>query len=57
MPDLGQIDREQGVALMAPLDASNRHFSRGAVVPAAAGFAPGRAWSTEFEMRSPRYTT
>ena len=42
---------------MAALDACNRRFGRGAVVPAAAGFAPARAWSTKFEMRSPRYTT
>ena len=57
MPGLGQIGREQGAALMAALDACNRRFGRGAVVPAAAGFAPARAWSTKFEMRSPRYTT
>ena len=42
---------------MAALDACNRRFGRGAVVPAAAGFTPARAWSTKFEMRSPRYTT
>ncbi|CAA2155801.1 DNA polymerase IV [Methylobacterium brachiatum] len=57
MPGLGQLDREQGAALMAALDACNRRFGRGAVVPAAAGFAPARGWSTKFEMRSPRYTT
>ena len=57
MPGFGQIDREQGVALMAALDACTRRFGRGAVVPAAAGFAPARKWSTKFEMRSPRYTT
>ncbi|SFM30623.1 Y-family DNA polymerase [Methylobacterium pseudosasicola] len=57
MPGLGQIDREQGAALMAALDACNRRFGRGAVVPAAAGFASSRGWSTKFEMRSPRYTT
>ncbi|GJE74946.1 hypothetical protein BGCPKDLD_1520 [Methylorubrum suomiense] len=42
---------------MAALDASNGRFGRGAVVPASAGFAPRRDWSTKFEMRSPRYTT
>jgi DNA polymerase V len=57
LPGLGQIDREQGAALMAALDACNRRFGRGAVVPGAAGFAPRRDWSTKFEMRSPRYTT
>lgn len=57
MPGLGQIDRERGAALMAALDACNRRFGRGALVPAAAGFATKRDWSTRFEMRSPRYTT
>lgn len=57
MPGLGQLDREQGAALMAALDACNRRFGRGTMVPAAAGFAPSRGWSTKFEMRSPRYTT
>ena len=42
---------------MEALDACNRRFGRGAVVPGAAGFAPKRSWSTKFEMRSPRYTT
>ena len=57
MPGLGQLDREMGAALMQALDACNRRFGRGAVVPGAAGFAPKREWSTKFEMRSPRYTT
>ncbi|MCJ2039014.1 Y-family DNA polymerase [Methylobacterium sp. J-059] len=57
MPGLGQLDREMGAALMEALDACNRRFGRGAVVPGAAGFAPKREWSTKFEMRSPRYTT
>jgi DNA polymerase V len=57
IPGLGQLDREQGAALMAALDACNARFGRGAVVPAAAGFARERVWSTKFEMRSPRYTT
>ena len=56
-PGLGQLDREHGAALMQALDACNRRFGRGAVVPGTAGFAPKRAWSTKFEMRSPRYTT
>lgn len=56
-PGLGQLDREHGAALMAALDACNRRFGRGAVVPGSAGFARKREWSTKFEMRSPRYTT
>ncbi|KQP72436.1 Y-family DNA polymerase [Methylobacterium sp. Leaf112] len=57
MPGLGQLDREMGAALMEALDACNRRFGRGAVVPGAVGFAPKRSWSTKFKMRSPRYTT
>jgi len=57
LPGLGQFDRERGAALMTALDECTRRFGRGAVVPGAAGFAPARAWSTKFEMRSPRYTT
>ena len=57
LPGFGQLDREHGVALMAALDACNRRFGRGAVVPATAGLAEKRDWSTKFEMRSPRYTT
>ena len=57
MPGLGQLDREMGAALMEALDACNRRFGHGAVVPGAAGFVPKREWSTKFEMRSPRYTT
>lgn len=57
IPGLGQFDREHGAALMSALDACNIRFGRGTVVPAAAGFAPARGWSTKFEMRSPRYTT
>ena len=56
-PGLGQLDREHGAALMGALDACNRRFGRGAVVPGSAGFATRREWSTKFEMRSPRYTT
>ena len=55
---IGQLDREQGSALMAALDACNARFGRGAVVPARAGLERARAgWSTKFEMRTPRYTT
>ena len=54
---IGAFDREQSAALMKALDACNRRWGRGAVVPASAGFAPRRNWSTKFEMRSPRFTT
>ena len=54
---IGGLDRERGGALLEALDACNRRWGRGAVVPASAGFAPRRTWSTKFEMRSPRYTT
>ncbi|MGU3326650.1 DUF4113 domain-containing protein [Methylobacterium mesophilicum] len=42
---------------MATLDACNRRFGRGAVVPAAAGLATKRGWSTKFWMRPPQYST
>jgi DNA polymerase V len=51
------LDRERGVRLMAALDACNRRFGRGTVVPAVAGMPESRGWQTRFEMRSPRYTT
>ncbi|WP_019905868.1 Y-family DNA polymerase [Methylobacterium sp. 77] len=51
------LDRERGGALMDALDACNRRWGRGAVVPGTAGFGPQRTWSTRFDMRSPRYTT
>lgn len=35
------------------MDACNEHWGRGSVVPAVAGFALRRRWSTTFEMRSP----
>lgn len=55
-PGLEQLDCEHGATVMQALDACNRNFGRGAVVPCAGGFAPKREWSTKFEMRSPRYT-
>ena len=54
---IGGFDREGGEALMTALDACNRRWGRGAVVPANSGFVARRSWSTKFEMRSPRYTT
>jgi DNA polymerase V len=57
LPGLGRLDRERGGALMRAMDDCNRRFGRGAVVPASAGLAKARNWSTKFEMRSPSYTT
>ena len=51
------LDRERSARLMGALDAVNARWGRGTLVPAAAGLARERAWSTKFEMRSPRYTT
>ncbi|GJE47005.1 Protein UmuC [Methylobacterium tardum] len=56
-PSMGQLDRENATALMAALDACNRRYGRGTVVPATAGVVQKREWATKFEMRSPRYTT
>ena len=42
---------------MSAMDACNKRWGRGSVVPAVTGFAPRRKWSTKFQMRSPRYTT
>ncbi|ACL55593.1 DUF4113 domain-containing protein [Methylobacterium nodulans] len=53
----GALDRERGGPLMAAMDACNRRFGRGTVVPARAGLERKRTWATKFEMRSPRYTT
>ena len=51
------MDRENATALMAALDACDRRYGRGTVVPATAGVVEKREWATKFEMRSPRYTT
>ncbi|ACL58828.1 DUF4113 domain-containing protein [Methylobacterium nodulans] len=53
----GSLDRERGGALMAAMDACNRRFGRGTVVPARAGLEAKRRWATKFELRTPRYTT
>ncbi|WP_238178621.1 DUF4113 domain-containing protein [Methylobacterium dankookense] len=42
---------------MALIDACNAHLVRGAVVPARSSIADQRAWSTKFEIRTPRQTT
>lgn len=54
---IGALDRERSGPLMAAMDACNARFGRGTVVPARAGLVERRAWSTKFEMRTPRYTT
>jgi DNA polymerase V len=55
---IGQLDRARSGPLMAAIDACNARFGRGSVVPARAGLAQQRrAWTTKFEMRTPRYTT
>ena len=54
---IDQFDRERSGPLMEAIDACNARFGRGAVVPARAGVVDKRAWSTKFEMRTPRYTT
>lgn len=55
---IGGLDREHSGRLMAALDACNAKFGRGTVFPAAAGVERQRkAWTTKFEMQSPRYTT
>jgi len=54
-PLFAGINRERSARLMGALDAVNARFGPGTLVPAAAGLK--RAWSTKFEMRSPRYTT
>ena len=51
------FDRERSAALMGAMDACNRRFGRGTVVPAAANVERRRSWSTKFKMRTPRYTT
>lgn len=55
---IGRLDRERSGPLMAAMDACNRRWGRGSVVPGTAGVATARKdWTTKFEMRSPRYTT
>jgi len=51
------MDHEKAAKVMAAMDAANRRWGRATVVPAAVGFSSKSAFSTKFEMRSPRYTT
>ncbi|SFD30791.1 DNA polymerase V [Bosea sp. CRIB-10] len=55
---IGSLDRDKASRLMAALDACNARHGRGTVFSASAGIArQQKAWTTRFDMRSPRYTT
>ncbi|MER2251750.1 DUF4113 domain-containing protein [Methylorubrum podarium] len=55
---IGRLDRECAGRLMGAIDICDARFGRGSVLPARAGLErQRRAWTTEFEMRTPRYTT
>ena len=55
---IGRLDRERAGRLMGAMDVCNGRFGHGSVVPARVGLAhQRRAWTTKFEMRTPRYTT
>lgn len=55
---IGRLDRDRAGRLMGAMDACNARFGRGSVVPTRAGLAQQRrAWTTKFEMHTPRYTT
>nr|WP_314260771.1 Y-family DNA polymerase [uncultured Devosia sp.] len=51
------MDHEKAAKVMAAVDLANKRWGRATVVPAALGIANKAAFSTKFEMRSPRYTT
>jgi DNA polymerase V len=51
------LDHERAAKAMAAMDEANRRWGRGTVVPAAVGIASKSAFTTKFEIRSPRYTT
>lgn len=51
------LDHERAAKVMAAMDEANRRWGRATVVPAAVGIASKSAFTTKFEMRSPRYTT
>jgi DNA polymerase V len=50
--DSRAVNRKRRAMLFA-----NRRWGRATVVPAAVGIAAKSAFTTKFEMRSPRYTT
>ncbi|WEK03366.1 MAG: Y-family DNA polymerase [Candidatus Devosia phytovorans] len=52
-----QLNHEKAAKVMAAMDEANRRWGRATVVPAAVGIAAKSAFTTKFEMRSPRYTT
>ena len=51
------LDHEKAAKVMAAMDEANRRWGRATVVPAAVGSASKGAFTTKFEMRSPRFTT
>jgi DNA polymerase V len=51
------LDHDRAAKLMAAMDEANRRWGRATVVPAAVGIASRSAFTTKFDMRSPRYTT
>lgn len=51
------LDHERAAKVMAAMDEANRRWGRATVVPAAVGIASSSAFTTKFEMRSPRFTT
>jgi DNA polymerase V len=51
------LDHDRAAKVMAAMDEANRRWGRATVVPAAVGIASTSAFTTKFEMRSPRYTT
>lgn len=51
------LDHDRAARAMAAMDKANRRWGRATVVPAAVGIASKSAFTTKFEMRSPRYTT
>lgn len=51
------LDHARAARAMAAMDKANRRWGRATVVPAAVGIASKSAFTTKFEMRSPRYTT
>lgn len=54
---IGALDRDRGIRVMAAMDACNRRFGRGTVLPGTAALPRDRGWKTKFERLSPSYTT
>lgn len=56
-PLFDAMDHDRTAKIMAAVDLANKRWGRATVVPAALGIANKSAFTTKFEMRSPRYTT